>query len=105
MGDVAGAVAAMMRESPRHTPVSIQTPDGSVEQLADDVSPLISLLLYLCSQAAVVRDLSGGERTPSRPRPVKTRKGMPLFPPERLTTWEVAYRLGAALRRASPGSK
>ena len=96
---MAGGVAAMMRESARHTPVSVQMPDGLVEELTDDVSPLVSLVLYLCSQAAEIRAGGGGDRRPAPPQPVKTKKGLRLFPPERPTPWEVGYRLGAALRR------
>jgi hypothetical protein len=99
-GGVAEGLAAMVRESARQTPVSVPMPDGLVEGLTDDVSPLVSLVLYLCSQAAEFRDGSGGDRRPARPQPVKTRKGLRLFPPERPTPWEVGYRLGAALRKA-----
>lgn len=98
-GGVAEGLAAMMREAAHHTPVSIQTFDGLGEDLTDDVSPLVSLVLYLCSQAAEVRVGGGGDRRPARPQPVKTKKGLRLFPPERPTPWEVGYRMGAALRR------
>jgi hypothetical protein len=96
-GGVAEGVAAMLRESARHAPVRFQTPEGLVEELADDLSPLVSLVLYLCSQAAEVHAAGGGDRRPARPEPVKTRKGLRLFPPDRPTPWEVGYRLGAAL--------
>ena len=56
--------------------------------------------LYLCSQAAEIRDGGGGKRVPAPPQPVKTKKGMRLFPPDRPMPWEVGYRLGAALRKA-----
>ena len=102
-GGVAGGVAAMVREAARHIPVSVQTPDGLVEELTDDVSPLVSLVLYLCSQAAEVRTGGGGDRRPFPPQPVKTKKGVRLFPPERPAPWEVGYRLGAALRAALAG--
>jgi hypothetical protein len=78
-------------------------PDGRVEELAADVSPLVSLVLYLCSQAAEVRNGSGSDQRPARPQPVKTKKGLRLFPPERPTPWEVGYRLGASLRTALSG--
>jgi hypothetical protein len=99
-GGVAEGLAAMLRESARHATASVYTPEGLVERLTDDVSPLVSLVLYLCSQAAEVRHGGGGDRRPTRPQPAKTKKGLRLFPPERPTPWEVGYRLGAALRTA-----
>jgi hypothetical protein len=99
-GGVSDGVAAMMREAARHLPVRAEPPASEIEGLSDDASPLVSLLLYLCSQAAEIRDGGGGRRVPARPKPVKTKKGLRLFPPERPMPWELGYRLGAALRRA-----
>ena len=78
---------------------------GSVEQVKDmakDLAPLLSTLLYLCSVNAEVRDAAdpGGSRLPANPEPKKTRKGLRLFPPDQPTVWETGYRMGAALRAA-----
>jgi hypothetical protein len=59
------------------------------------VQPLISLLLYLCTDAA---DL--GDKRPANPQPKRTKSGWRLFQADRPTTWDVGVRLGAALRRA-----
>ncbi len=67
---------------------------------APTLAPLVSLTLYLCSQAADLQDVQGQTRRPTRPQPTKTKHGPRLFPPAQPTTWHVAYRLGAALRRA-----
>jgi hypothetical protein len=99
-GGVAEGVAAMMREAARYAPIRTEPLGAAIEELSDDVSPLVSLLLYLCSQAAEIRDGGGEKRIPARPKAVKTKKGMRLFPPDRPMAWEVGYRLGAALRRA-----
>lgn len=62
------------------------------------VEPVVSLLLYLCSQASEVAGRTG---TPGNPEPVRTRRaGWKLFPVPGPRTWEVGVRLGAALRRA-----
>ncbi|WP_156901640.1 AcrVA2 family anti-CRISPR protein [Azohydromonas australica] len=61
------------------------------------VKPLVSLLLYLCSQAAEIGD---GTRRPANPQPKKTKRGPRLFQAEKPTAWDVGVRLGAALRRA-----
>lgn len=42
---------------------------------------------------------TGAER-PANPAPKRTKRGWRLFPAERVTTWDVGVRLGAALRRA-----
>jgi hypothetical protein len=60
----------------------------------------VSLTLYLCAQAAELHDAQGQRRRPTRPQPTKTKHGLRLFPPAQPTMWDVAYRLGAALRRA-----
>ena len=59
--------------------------------------PLVSLLLYLCSQNAEIRD---GCKVPANPVPKRTKKGLRIFPPDKPTTWDVGVRLGAALRQA-----
>jgi len=68
----------------------------SMEGIASEIAPLLSLLLYLCSEAADY----GGSAPPAKPRPVKTAKGPRLFPPQGPRVWGVGARLGAALRRA-----
>ena len=57
----------------------------------------MALVLYLCAENAEIGD---GIRRPSVPRPKRTKRGPRLFPPDRLTAWDVGLRLGAALRRA-----
>jgi hypothetical protein len=68
--------------------------------VAAGLSPLISTLLYICSQSADYRDAAGIRNAPSKPAPVQTRKGPRVFPPDNPTIWETGYRLGAALRCA-----
>jgi len=99
-GGVTEGVGAMMKESARHFPVTVYTAPGEAERLSSDISPLVSLLLYLCSQAAEIKEAGAGMRAPSHPKPQKTKKGMRIFAPEHPSRWEVGYRLGAALRQA-----
>jgi hypothetical protein len=70
------------------------------DAVAEQTAPLLSLLLYLCSVNAEIQDGAGTPRVPEYPTPKRTKKGDRLFAPDRPTTWEVGYRLGAALRRA-----
>ena len=87
--------------------------NGSAAEIADErmaaaepadaaagLSPLISTLLYICSQSADFRDAAGIKNAPCKPAPVQTRKGPRVFPPDDPTIWETGYRLGASLRCA-----
>ncbi len=62
------------------------------------VAPMVNLVLYLCSIGADVR--SKDNSRPTRPMPVKTKKGLRLFAKEKPVIWETGYRLGVALRKA-----
>jgi len=94
------SVAAMLAESRRqmvrlgNTHSAATMPD-LVENIAEAVTPLLNLVLYLCSEAA---DL-GGER-PQRPKPVRTKRGWKMFPPDAPRVWTVGERIGSALRSA-----
>ena len=57
------------------------------------ITPIISLTLYLCSKNA---EFANGR--PERPRPKKTKRGWRMFPPDKPRTWDVAVRLGSAMR-------
>lgn len=99
-GGVAAGVEAVMKAIVRQFPVTVYTADGAMERLSSDASPLVSLFLYLPSQAAEIQEAGGGKRVPARPQPQKTKKGMRMFPPDHPTRWQVGSRLGAALRGA-----
>lgn len=66
------------------------------DAVAAKLAPILSLVLYLCSDAP---DWSG--EPPANPAPVRTRRhGWRLYPADGLRVWDVGVRLGAALRRA-----
>jgi hypothetical protein len=71
--------------------------DEAVSNLRGKIEHILSLTLYICSQAS---DLSPDGRRPARPRAVQTKRGPRLFPPDRTAIWEVGIRIGEALRRA-----
>lgn len=60
------------------------------------LAPIISLLLYLCSEAVDYKT----QPPPGNPPFKKTKRGPRLFPAPSPTTWDVGVRLGAALRQA-----
>jgi len=69
----------------------------TIESFRPIIEPMVSLLLYLCSQNAEIGD---GSRRPVNPTPKKTKSGLRLFAPDTPTTWEVGVRMGVAIRRA-----
>lgn len=69
---------------------------GVVRDLAGRVRPLVSLLLYLCSEEP---DYAGDDR-PRIPRLTKTAKGMRMPTADAPRTWDVGLRIGAAIRAA-----
>lgn len=66
-----------------------------VGALSNLVEPLVSLLLYLCSQNAEIGD---GKVLPSNPLPKRTKRGLRMFSPNKPTVWNVGVRMGAALK-------
>lgn len=77
-------------------------PDHLDTGFSADIEPIISLLLYLCSQNAEIGDRM---KIPRNPAPTKTKKGPRLFPPNNATTWDVGVRMGAAIRAAGHESQ
>lgn len=74
----------------------IAVPESKPESfagLAQLIVPLVSLVLYLCTENA-------DYTRPPVPRTKRTKKGVRLFPADKPTTWDVGTRIGAALRRA-----
>lgn len=105
---VAEARAAEMIEAtkrPELRPMLLAQLRRSLQESMDDeekrtIRSMVSLLLYLCCQNAEVLDRVGKRQRPGRPRPVKTKQGLRLYAPDGPTRWDVAFRLGAAFRRA-----
>lgn len=94
------ALALAEANAGRHgEPVALVSGEPALRGL---LSPLISLLLYLCSQAGEIGD---GTRRPANPAPKRTKRGWRLFAADKPTTWDVGVRLGAALRRAFQGER
>lgn len=86
----------------RHAVEGGQTarPTERQQNMAGEFAALVSLVLYLCSQAAELTDPTKPATRPTRPEPKKVKSGWRLFPPERPRIWRVGDRLGEAIRRA-----
>ncbi len=66
--------------------------------LADNISGMISLILYLCSVNAEIRSSRNPDKRPQIPNGKRVKKGqIRYFPPDRPTVWDAGYRIGAAL--------
>ena len=76
-------------------------PATDIQDTARDLTPLISLLLYLCSDEPDLVNHRHPWATPANPRPKKTKKGPRLFPADGPSVWETGYRVGARLRQAA----
>lgn len=63
--------------------------------LSTMLAPLISLVLYLCSDEP---DYSDPQKRPSRPHAKRTRKGWRMFAPEAPRIWTIGDELGRKIR-------
>lgn len=76
------------------------------ETARERVTPLLNLLLYLCSSTAEYHDAGRpGSVKPTHPSPKRTKDGWRLFPPDRPQIWTVGDRLGKAIREATEQAK
>jgi hypothetical protein len=91
------SVDQMWEEAARHAKARGVTLPMLPSDFRDDVQPLVSLLLYLCSESP---DWGRGDRVPQRPSPTRTKKGMRFFPPTDVTVWSVGETVGETLRRS-----
>jgi hypothetical protein len=70
---------------------------GGKAELAKFLQPVLSLMLFLCSQASEIGD---GHHGPKNPSTVRGGKFQRIFEAPKVKTWDVGVRMGAALRRA-----
>lgn len=71
-----------------------------LHDLVEWLSPLLSQLLYLCSDEPEILHQSGPRREIEKPTPTKTRKGYKIFVPTVSTVWACGWRLGSLIRNA-----
>ena len=80
--------------------IELATSPQAIRELEIEIAPLVSLVLYLCASNAELRPHQGPERSPTRPLPRKTKKGLRYFPAEKPIIWEAGWRIGSILRTA-----
>lgn len=71
-------------------------PMDYAKHVAEGITPILNMVLYLCTANV---DFGGMDR-PAMPKPVRTKKGWKMFPPDQPRVWDVGARIGAALRAA-----
>jgi len=77
---------------------SLLRPADADKDLADQLHPLLAMILYLCSDEPNLDGPVG--KTPPRPEPKRTKNGWRLFPPNKPTIWTIGMEIGEKLRRA-----
>ena len=77
---------------------------NAAKSMADLLSPFLNIVLFICSQAS---EIGCGEKKPSLPAEKRTKRGIRVFPPDAPMSWDVGFRIGAALRltQSSPDQK
>lgn len=71
-----------------------------VREIAANLNPLISILLYLCSEEPEIDDLRSPGNSPSYPSPKKTKKGWRFFAPDKPKFWSVGESIGEKLHQS-----
>jgi hypothetical protein len=95
------AVAEAQRVAAAHGLSAPAQSDAYARGMADAVTPLLSLLLYLCADAPEIDSEREPGTSPHNPGPRRIKRGVRLFPPPRPTLWRVGDGIGAQLRTAT----
>lgn len=71
--------------------------DGFAQDQAAQIYPLISLLLYVCSDGVEYR----ASKPPANPSPKRTKKGWRLFAANHMRVWNLGDKIGEQLERGA----
>lgn len=94
------AISEAVKQAQNIGVVMQATPDD-VQNISEQINPLISILLYLCSEEPEIDNTREPGISPTRPAPKKTKNGWRLFPPDKPKFWAVGEKIGEQLRQAS----
>lgn len=104
-GSLERCLKASFEESRRQAQVAgleFET-DPDSKLISEEITPLISILLYLCSDHPEIDGRIFSRKNLAAPIPKKTKKGMRIFPPSGPTRHIVGERIGHQIRQASEG--
>lgn len=99
-GDMDAALAGFLAQAQKFGVVDPHE-DAAIRGEAKELSRLLSLVLYLCSDAP---EIDGGApgKSPQHPRPTRIKGGRKLFPAAGPTIWHVGRETAATLRKSTP---
>lgn len=72
----------------------------TLENVKPYIGPMLSLLLFVCTQNMEITHPRDETKKPRNPRPKRVGGEERIFPPTNPTTWNVGIRMGAQLRSA-----
>lgn len=102
-GDLSEALKGFLAEARRHGVVSGKD-EAEIHSDADGLSRLLSLVLYLCTDAPEIDDSCHPGNSPHRPQPKRVKGGWKLFPPLAPRVWSVGRETAVRLREAAQNS-
>jgi hypothetical protein len=92
------AAKRVLEDTKKYTMGQMTFHPKTTERSVKILSPLLSLVLYLCSENSDISDPNGDK--PLFPKPIKTKKGPKMIPVNSARIWDVGVRMGSALRKA-----
>lgn len=92
------SIARMMTEAKRNEPEIELLPFDS--EMQKWIMHALNLTLYLCSDGIEWPSSGNSGQAPSSPRPQKTKKGIRLFPPDKVRIWHIGEKLGRVMRES-----
>lgn len=103
---VTEAVDRAVSEAAKHAAIlKSKLGEGLVEKMSEQINPLVSIVLYICSEEPEIDNDREPGTSPARPHPKKTKQGWKLFPPDKPKFWSVGNEIGKKLREASVGEE
>jgi len=97
---LSGYDAEKLASEPDAPPEGLLSKDQLIENVTGYMKPLISLLLYLCSDEPEIDNSRVPGISPSCPAPKKIKGTYKVFPAQNITIWNVGQQLGETLRKA-----
>ncbi len=97
------SVERMMKYTKKQTDkigLNIELTEDLYKEGTEEITPLISLVLYICSTNSELINKDGRTR-PNKPQAKKIKKGRKYFPADKPEQWDVGLRIGAALKKAT----